>query len=62
MRRLINELYPGTFPSKQFSSAEQERLRRIKVLLLTVNAREGLLMASRVISWMLAPVRGSDVP
>jgi hypothetical protein len=28
MRRLLNELYPGTFPSKQFSPAEQERLRR----------------------------------
>jgi hypothetical protein len=28
MRRLINELYPGTYPGRQASPAEQERLRR----------------------------------
>jgi hypothetical protein len=28
MRRLINELYPGTFPPRQVSPDEQERLRR----------------------------------
>jgi hypothetical protein len=28
MRRLINEIYPGTFPARQNSPEEPERLRK----------------------------------